>query len=45
MFKRLKQEQFKDATQTQMLRYIIEQGLASVKGEQSAQCDAGRGSV
>ena len=34
MLQKLKQEQFKDATQTQMLRTIIELGLASSRGEQ-----------
>ncbi len=45
MLKRLKQEQFKDVTQTQMLRHIIELGLESAKSEQPVRHDTGRESI
>ncbi len=37
----LKKEKFNDVTQAQMLRHIIDMGLATVRDAQLARCDNG----
>lgn len=42
VLRRLQQEKFNDVTQAQMLRYIIDLGLASAKDEQLTRRGNGR---